>query len=59
MLFGDSGPSDEEIRQDNLENARQREADLRAAAQKANKKGVVQLFGPGNPALNIPDGGTS
>jgi len=54
----DSGPSEEEVRQDNLNLARQREQDIRAAAAANNNQGVIQLFGPGNPALNVP-GGTS
>lgn len=57
-LFGsqDSGPSAAEIEADNLEAAKKRERDVRANAEFINSTGVTQLFGPGNPALNVPGG---
>ena len=50
----DSGPSAEETRRKAIENAKQRQEAVRAAALRESSTGIIQLFGPGNPALNIP-----
>lgn len=56
IFGGDSGPSEAEINQKNLDRAKQREQTVRSNAQQVNNQGIVQLFGPGNPALNILGG---
>lgn len=56
LFGGDSGPSAEEIRQRNINQAKQRERDIRSLASQEQTSGVFELFGPNNPALNIPGG---
>lgn len=53
---GDRGPSAEELRRQSIAQAKQREKDLRALASTERDTGVFELFGPSNPALNIPGG---
>jgi len=56
LFGGDSGPSAEELRRKNIDQAKQREKDIRSLASRERDGGVFELFGPGNPALNIQGG---
>lgn len=63
-LFGTeySGPTREQLRQDEIDRAKARERTIRAQAVANQNKGIVQLFSANNPALNVPgnnSGGTS
>lgn len=53
---GSRGPSAEELRRENIDRAKQRERDIRSLASRERDGGVFELFGPSNPALNIPGG---
>lgn len=51
---GDKGPSAEDIRKQNIARAKEREKALRSLAASEQRSGVIELFGPNNPALMIP-----
>ena len=52
-LFGtpDTGPSEEELRQRRIADSKKRAQALRSAALEESQTGVIQLFGPSNPAI--------